>query len=103
SVAKNGAEANNGSYNAQVSPDGRSIVFESYASNLTADETEDEDGYSDIFFKDLQGPNAGGVVCVSKAQNGTKANGDSYNARFSPDGRYVVFESYADNLVAGDD
>ncbi|UVF20832.1 hypothetical protein HPT29_006805 [Microvirga terrae] len=102
SVAKNGAEANNGSYNAQVSPDGRSIMFESVASNLTADGTEAEDGYSDIFVKDMTAPN-GDVVCVSKAQNGTKANGDSYNARFSPDGRYVVFESYADNLVAGDD
>ncbi|WP_262296663.1 hypothetical protein [Microvirga sesbaniae] len=101
SRAADGTQANNGSSNAQFSPDGHFIVFESYATNLTANETDTEDGYLNVFVKDIQDPN-GAVNCVSKAQDGTKANGDSYNARISPDGHHVVFTSEASNLVAGD-
>lgn len=49
----------------------------------------------------LQG---GSTVRVSVSSQGTQANGDSYapGAGLSADGRFVVFESNATNLVAGD-
>jgi Tol biopolymer transport system component len=42
------------------------------------------------------------IVRVSVASDGTEANSYSYNPSVSADGRYVAFESYATNLVAGD-
>jgi hypothetical protein len=84
------------SYNAQFSADGRYVVFESYASNLVAG---DSNGYLDIFVKDLQ---SGAIQRVSTDAAGVQGNSSSLNAQFSADGRYVVFESYASNLVAGD-
>ncbi|MEU3537399.1 TolB family protein [Streptomyces paromomycinus] len=41
---------------------------------------------------------------VNTAPDGSEAvGGGSYNAAISPDGRYVAFDSEADNLVPGDD
>lgn len=42
------------------------------------------------------------VGLVSVGLNGAPANGDSTEASVSADGRYVVFASFANNLVAGD-
>src|SRR3954453_12589166 len=39
---------------------------------------------------------------ISTAADGTEGLGDSNEAQFRPDGRFVVFESDANNLVAGD-
>lgn len=97
SVATGDVEANNGSYNAQLSRDGRYVLFESDASNLVANDPDNKE--SDIFLRDLV---TGDVTCLSKAANGDHGSLSSYNARFSPDGRSVVFESNASNLVAGD-
>ena len=91
-----GAQANSDSYNAQISADGRYVVFSSYANNLVAGDTN---GTTDIFRKDLD---TGEIVRVSTDAGGAQANSDSYNAQISADGRYVVFASYANNLVAGD-
>src|SRR5262249_48372718 len=41
-------------------------------------------------------------IDVSVASSGTQGNGPSTSASLSADGRYAVFESPADNLVAGD-
>ncbi|MEF8708956.1 MAG: M10 family metallopeptidase C-terminal domain-containing protein [Candidatus Accumulibacter propinquus] len=91
-----GAQGNGNSYNARFSADGRSVVFESSASNLVAG---DSNGTGDIFVKDLQ---SGAIQRVSTDAAGVQANSSSFNAQFSADGRTVVFESYASNLVAGD-
>ncbi|MEE1609735.1 hypothetical protein [Microvirga sp. CF3016] len=95
STAADGTQANNGSTNAQVSSDGRYVVFESSASNLVAGDTNDR---ADIFLKDLT---TGEITRLSTAADGTQADDTSNNARLSPDGRYVVFTSGASNLVAG--
>ncbi|MBK8287164.1 MAG: hypothetical protein IPK97_21140 [Ahniella sp.] len=42
------------------------------------------------------------VVSVASLPALTPSNGTSGNARASADLRYVVFETYAENLVAGD-
>lgn len=41
-------------------------------------------------------------VLVSRAVDGNRGDGDSLAADVSPDGSHVVFESWADNLVAND-
>jgi Ca2+-binding RTX toxin-like protein len=91
-----GVQGNSSSYNAQFSADGRYVVFDSYASNLVAG---DSNGAEDLFVKNLQ---SGAVQRVSTDAAGVQGNSDSLNARFSADGRSVVFQSYASNLVAGD-
>ncbi|MGO4525755.1 hypothetical protein AB4097_12920 [Microvirga sp. 2MCAF35] len=96
STGLGGAETNGDSSNPQFSPDGRYVVFESLATNLASSDTN---GKYDIFVKDLS---TGAVTRLSTTANGTQANGSSTNARFSPDGRYIVFESDASNLVAND-
>jgi Ca2+-binding RTX toxin-like protein len=82
-----GVQGNADSSRAQFSADGRTVVFESSASNLVAG---DINGAWDLFVKDLQ---SGAIQRVSTDAAGAQGNGNSYNARFSADGRSVVFES----------
>lgn len=96
SMSASGEEATLGSSNARFSPDGRYVIFESTANNLSPD---DGDNSNDIFLKDLR---TGAVTVVSTNSEGQKANAHCYDARFSANGRYVVFNSSASNLVAGD-
>ena len=98
SVAVDGSEENAPSYNASISTNGRYVVFESIADNLVAD---DNNFVRDIFVRDLVN---GTTQRVSVAGDGfdTEANGGSYNASISANGRYVFFESVADNLISGD-
>ena len=98
SLGNDGSESNYNSYNPDVSIDGRYVVFESYADNLVADDTNDS---RDIFVRDLFAHTTK-RVSVSNDIFGTQGNSGSYNPSISADGRYVVFESYADNLVSGD-
>lgn len=94
-----GAQGNDGSYLGGVqslSADGRYAVMDSYASNLVAG---DANGVQDVFLKDLQ---TGAVQRISTGVAGQEANAESYSASISANGRYVVFESDASNLVAGD-
>lgn len=79
----------------QVSDDGRYVAFSSRASNLVPG---DGNGREDVFVYELA---TGSVVRVSAAA-GAEGNGDSVNPSISGDGRYVVFQSAASNLVAGD-
>jgi Tol biopolymer transport system component len=44
----------------------------------------------------------GSIIRISVAQDGTEGNGYSWSPSISADGRYVVFESNADNLVEND-
>lgn len=80
---------NNQSLRPSVSSDGRYVVFESDATNLVPDDTNDR---SDIFRKDLL---TGQVQRVSTTSNGHQADGASYNATVSSDGRFVLFASQA--------
>lgn len=73
---------------------GRYTVFESRASNLVPNDTNDE---IDIFLKDRV---TGEITLVSRGLNGVPANEDSNNAVISDNGRYVTFTSHATNLVS---
>jgi Tol biopolymer transport system component len=104
SVASNGTQANSSSDSPSISIDGRYIAFESYASNLVDDDTnnlcgEGDANCPDIFVYDRQ---VGQITRVSVASDGTQGNSESYDPSISADGRYVAFVSYASNLVSGD-
>ncbi len=71
-------------------------VFESSATNLIAGKTT---ASTQIFAADLF---SGGLSLVSTSAAGVQGNLASDSASISGDGRFVVFRSYATNLVAGD-
>jgi Tol biopolymer transport system component len=100
SVSSGGQQANGDSEWANLSANGRFVVFESRAYNLVPTDTN---GVEDIFVHDRQ---TGITTIASIASNGTLGNARSGYSGFGPaisaDGRYVVFDSDADTLVPGD-
>ena len=96
SVASDGTEANQGSYWPSISSDGRYVAFQSNASNLVPDDTNNT---RDVFVHDRV---TGGTTCVSRASDGTQGTNISYQPIISADGRYVAFLSLATELVGGD-
>jgi hypothetical protein len=97
STDSNGLEANQTSSNPFISANGRYVVFESGATNLVGNDTNT--GVSDIFLKDTQ---TGTITLVSTDSSGVQGPDGSEDPAVSGDGRYVVFRSFSDNLVAGD-
>lgn len=91
---------NNSSRNPVLSPNGRYVVFESGATNLVPNDTN---GVTDLFMRDLQTQQ---TARISVSSSGNQANGSSglgfSKSAVSSDGRFVVFQSFADNLVPGD-
>ncbi|MFN8643863.1 MAG: hypothetical protein U0802_20210 [Candidatus Binatia bacterium] len=71
------------------------MAFSSQATNLVAEDTA---GIENVFVADAR---SGAVELISRGIDGP-ANGVSSFARLSGDGRYVVFQSNASNLVADD-
>ena len=96
SVDDSGGQSDGPSLRASLSWDGRYVAYYSDASNLVAGDTN---GSSDIFLFDRA---SGAVKRVSVAGGGGEANQSSLRPALSGDGRLVVFESDASNLVAGD-
>jgi hypothetical protein len=78
-----------------VSDDGRYIAFTATLSLIPGD----TNGVSDVYVFD-RGTRT--VSRVSEPTGGGQGNSLSRNPRISPDGRYVVFESLASNLVPDD-
>ncbi len=96
STGSGGADANGASQVPAISADGRFVAFASDASNLVAGDTN---GVTDVFVYDRQTRQ---TTRVSVASDGTEANGPSAHPSISADGRYVVFDSAASNLVPYD-
>jgi Tol biopolymer transport system component len=74
----------------------RFVAFQSFASNLVSTDTN---GVSDVFVHDRR---TGKTKRVSVSSAGAQANGLSFEARISADGRFAAFGSFASNLVPGD-
>lgn len=91
-----GGDPNGGSRYPVLDYFGEHIAYESSATNLVAG---DLNGARDVFVLDR---GTGVTMRVSTSASGVEGNGDSTDAFISPDGRYVAFESLADNLVVGD-
>ena len=96
STDKNGGQGNAISYAPSISADGRYVAFDSDASNLVPGDTN---GTLDVFVRDLQ---SGAITRVSTGAMAIRAMRQSLSSDISADGRYVVFESTASNLVPGD-
>jgi CSLREA domain-containing protein len=103
SVAAGGAQGNATSAHASLSYDGRFVAFASDASNLVPGDTNH---VADVFVVDRV---SHAIERVSVNAQGVQ--GDAYSQstsywmgtpRLSADGRYVVFQSLAGNLVAHD-
>lgn len=99
SVASDGTQGNRSSNNwysnvrnADLSDDGRYVVFQSEASNLVAGDTN---GVSDIFLRDRQ---AGTTTRISVTAGGVQADAASVTPSISADGSVIVFSSSATNL-----
>jgi len=90
-----GAPTNGDSYMPSVSADGRLVAFESYASNLVSEDTS----YWNIFVSDRL---TGQIELISRSIDGAPADNGSGDPFISPDGRFVVFQSAASNLISGD-
>src|SRR6266498_1721434 len=97
SVASDGAQANGGSYIPSISEDGDFVAFESGATNLVSDDTNN---VGDIFVHDRQ---TGQTERVSVDSHGNQGNSVSYDPSISADARFVAFYSIFSNLVDGVD
>jgi Tol biopolymer transport system component len=100
SASSSGAQGKGASDESWISGDGRYVVFYSGASNLVSGDTN---GTSDVFVRDRQ---AKTTKRVSVSSSGAQGNEGSYpglvGRAITQDGRYVVFWSFASNLVSGD-
>jgi hypothetical protein len=96
SVAEVGRAGNRNSQNSGFPPgisgDGRFVTFSSSATNLVADDTG---GLENVYVYDRQEEV---MELISRGLDGA-ANGGSNFPKISGDGRYVVFQSIASNLV----
>lgn len=96
SVDSAGVEGNNASTAPSNSSDGRYVAFESFATNLVANDTNNK---PDVFVHDRQ---TGFTSRVSVNSVGAEGDESSTDPSISSNGGYVAFESDATNLVAGD-
>jgi Tol biopolymer transport system component len=95
STRANGSQVDGSSGSPAVSGDGRFVVFTSGSPQLV---DGDENGWDDVFVKDLK---TGAIALVSKAAKGKQGNQHSRFSEISLGGDWIVFESGASNLAAG--
>jgi Tol biopolymer transport system component len=96
SIDSGSAEGNDGSYDPSISADARYVAFLSNATNLPPGLTN---SYSQVFVRDRQ---LATTELVSVDSQGVQGHVSSNHPSISADGRYVVFDSIASNLVSGD-
>lgn len=96
SVGPGGRQADGGSPTGAISADGRFVAFTSWASNLVSGDGNET---NDVFVRDRV---AGTTRLVSVGLDGQVGNRESVARDISADGRYVLFDSVASNLVDGD-
>jgi Tol biopolymer transport system component len=96
SVSSSGTQSNGYSAISGVSANGRFVTMDSDATNLVVG---DLNNWRDVFVHDVL---TGSTKLVSVSTSGTQANGLSAISSVSDDGRFVVFQSDAPNLVSGD-
>lgn len=89
-----------------ISGDGRFVAFESVAANLDGLPVggDDDDAESDIYRRQVVDPSLQFLTTLVSRQSvgigGVKGNDTSDRPRISSDGRFVVFQSIANNLVS---
>ncbi len=99
SASAAGVQGDGDSFAPAISADGLRVAFESYASNLVANDTN---GVRDVFVWSAVSQGSQQVITrVSVATSGAEANAESYEPTLSGDGRVVAFSSGASNLSTG--
>jgi cysteine-rich repeat protein len=96
STRTDGGKTNGDSSGAWLTSNGRFVVFDSQASNLS---DADTDAFSDVYIHDLA---VGTTTLVSQSTEGVSANGYGLYGVASEDGTKVAFVSNATNLADGD-
>ena len=96
SVSSAGQQGDRDSFAAAISANGRYVLMNSQARNLVPGDTND--GW-DVFLRDRT---SGMTSRVSLSTGGAQGSGGSVAGGMSSNGRYIVFESDASNLVPGD-
>jgi Tol biopolymer transport system component len=106
SVSSDGTPGDGWSERPAISGDGGTVSFDSMATNLVR---RDTNGMRDVFVHDLS---AGRTTRVSVRADGSQARGCDHDpliayhcsegSRLSHDGRFVVFTSFATNIVRHD-
>lgn len=91
-----GEDGNQNSLSPAISADGKSVAFESYATNLV---TIDTNGVRDVFVWNYD---RNTVTAVSE-NRGTEADGQCMEPTISADGNLIAFSSNASNLAPGVD
>ncbi len=95
--ATSGGGANGGSWNPDISRDGRYVVFTSAASNLT--DGGDDNFANDIYLSDTL---TSEITLISQGTGGAETFADADHARFILRGTAVAFASESGTLTAGD-
>ena len=96
SVDSNGQESDNYSHLPSISADGRFVAFMSLASNLVSNDFNNQ---LDVFVRDREKQT---TTLVSVSTESISGNTKSINPVISSNGRYIAFESYANNLIEDD-
>ena len=96
SSAPGGAQGNGSSHDPSISADGRFVAFGTFSTNLAPG---DSNNANDIYVHDRQ---SGTATRVNLGPGGVQGIANSFAPAISGDGRWVAFESQANNLVAGD-
>ncbi|MBL8165702.1 MAG: PD40 domain-containing protein [Anaerolineae bacterium] len=102
SLSSSGSNSDGDSYYPAISATGRFIAFHSLANNFIPGDTNLCRliyNCSDVYLRDRQ---TGTTELISRSSSNIQGNSASVNPAISANGRYVVFETYATNLVAGD-
>ena len=98
SVGPGGVAPDDDSGSPVISQDGKRVAFDSTATNLVANDTNDA---RDVFVRFLES-NTTKRVSVSSSEQETEFGFDSGLPAISKTGKLIAFESYAPNLVSGD-
>lgn len=95
-LSATGHQTNGDTMDTSISADGRFVAFSSLASNLLPGDTN---GTWDVFVADRENDT---VSRASVSTQGVEGDMASYHPDISADGRFVVFDSRATNLVYHD-
>jgi len=84
------------SLDSRITKDGRYVVFWSSGGGFV---DIDSNGHPDVFMRDLQ---TGSTTRVSEGEGGEQGLSPSKHPFITKDGRYIVFDSWAQNITPGD-
>lgn len=97
STATDGGPSDGDSTFPAISPDGGWVAFQSLGTNLV---DHDSNGMQDVYLYEVA---TATVQLVSRSAQGTPGNRASHAPSVSANGEFVVYHSFADNLLAGND